>query len=58
MASSNETSLMHVADYVIFGSVIIISGLIGFYFIFKNRKQKTTDSYMLGNRKFKVILTD
>ena len=54
MPEQNENKLKNVIDYAIFLSVIFISGIIGVYFIWKNRKSQTTDGYILGNRKFKV----
>ncbi len=50
--SSNDT--FSIIDYVIFLSLIFISGLIGLYFIWKGRKENNIEDYLLGNRQFKV----
>lgn len=39
-----------VADYVIFAAILVISAAIGFYFAWKDRKEKSITSFLLADR--------
>jgi Na+/proline symporter len=42
-------------DYSVFFLMLIVSAVIGFYYAWTERKRKTTEHILLGNRKLKVI---
>lgn len=42
------------ADYIVFGMMLLLSALIGFYYAYKDRSKNTTDEFLLGGRKLKV----
>ncbi|XP_001951358.1 putative sodium-dependent multivitamin transporter isoform X1 [Acyrthosiphon pisum] len=44
-----------VADYVVFGIMLIMSASIGVYYRFTGGKQKTTQEYMLGDKNQSVL---
>lgn len=47
---------LSVYDYVVFGTMLAISGLIGVYFGFcRTQKQNTTSEYLLGSKKMGVF---
>ncbi|XP_046853456.1 sodium-dependent multivitamin transporter-like [Xenia sp. Carnegie-2017] len=45
----------HVADYVVFGLMLLISAAIGIYHGCTGGKQRTTNEYLLGNRSMKTF---
>lgn len=42
-------------DYILFGTMLVISAVIGLYFGCFGQKQETTNDYLLGGKKMKVI---
>ena len=46
---------LHVADYVVFGGMLLISLGIGVYYSLSGGRQRTTDEYLLGNRNMSVL---
>lgn len=44
-----------VADYAIFGLMLVISALIGIYYAFKDRYKNSTDEFLLGGRRLKIF---
>jgi len=44
-----------VADYVVFGVTIVLSLAVGLYQAFSGRKQHTTESYLMGNRRLQML---
>ena len=48
-------SLLHVADYIIFASVLLISLGIGIYYSLAGDRQRTNKEYLLGNRNMALI---
>lgn len=51
-----ESSIQfHVADYVMFSALLLVSMGIGIYHAIAGSKQKTTSEYLLANRKMSVL---
>ena len=46
---------LHVADYVVFGAMLLVSLGIGVYYALSGGRQSTTDEYHMGNRKMSVL---
>lgn len=42
-------------DYTVFGLMLAISALIGFYYAFNDRKKKNTEEFLLGGRKLQIF---
>ena len=45
----------HIADYVIFAGVLVVSTSIGLYHAFTGGKQRTTKEYFMANRKLSTL---
>ena len=52
-----ETTHFHYADYIVFGTTIGISAIIGLYHAIKDQRRKKTDSneYLLAGRSMSVL---
>ncbi|XP_076801846.1 sodium-coupled monocarboxylate transporter 1-like [Clavelina lepadiformis] len=48
--TANSEKTFHVADYVIFGALFLVSALIGLYFAIADRNKKSTENYSLAGR--------
>lgn len=48
---------LHWADYVIFASFLIVSLLIGVYHALAGGRQRTTEEFLMGNRKLHALPT-
>ena len=48
--TANSEKTFHVADYVIFGALFLVSALIGLYFAIVDRNKKSTENYSLAGR--------
>ncbi len=46
---------LHPGDYAVFGVTLVISLCIGIFHSMTGGRQKTTDEYLMGNRKMKVL---
>ena len=46
---------LHVADYLVFACLLLISLGIGVYYSLTGGRQKTTEEYLMGNRKLNVL---
>ena len=44
-----------VADYVVFAITVVISIFIGLYYALSGGRQRTTEEYLVGNRKMSVV---
>lgn len=42
------------ADYLVFGLMLILSAFIGIFYALKDRSKNTTDEFLLGGRKLQV----
>ena len=49
-----ETSKFSNIDYAVFLLMLLLSALIGFYYAWKDKHNKTIDNLLLGGRKLKV----
>lgn len=52
MSSINKFTIY---DYSIFSFILLFSALIGFYYAWTDRNKKTTNNFLLGDRKLKII---
>ncbi|ELT91131.1 hypothetical protein CAPTEDRAFT_97319, partial [Capitella teleta] len=48
---------LHWADYLIFAFFLLVSLAIGVYHAFSGNKQRTTQEFIMANRKLKVLPT-
>lgn len=48
-------SYFSAVDYGVFGFMLLISASIGVYFGYFDKKEQTTEEYLLGGRKMKTI---
>ena len=55
MSSSESNARLAVVDYVVLAVVLCISMSIGLYHAFCGGKQRTTNEYLMANRKLKVL---
>jgi len=57
MVTMTDTSApgLHIADYVVFSSMFLVSLGIGVYFALAGGRQKTTEEYYTGDRKMSVL---
>lgn len=54
---SFETGIIrtfHIADYILFGIMLAVSVVIGLYYVIRDRKDHSTEQYLLGNRNMMV----
>lgn len=54
----NPTSFSHkfgLVEYVVFVSVLVFSASIGLFYAFCGKGQKSTEEYLMGNRKMSVL---
>ncbi|XP_055936800.1 putative sodium-dependent multivitamin transporter [Argiope bruennichi] len=49
------TQLLGITDYVVIVFMLVISALIGLYFRFSGDRQKTTNEFLMGNKKMHII---
>lgn len=50
-----ESRFFHVADYIVFTGVVVLSISIGIFHALSGGKQMTTSEYHLGNRRMSII---
>ena len=50
-----STSSFHIVDYIIFFAFLAVSMGIGVYFAITGRRRQTTEEFLTGSRKLKVI---
>ncbi|KAL5018319.1 hypothetical protein ScPMuIL_004041 [Solemya velum] len=44
----------HIADYILFGITLALSAVIGLYYVIRDRKNHSTEQYLLGGRQMMV----
>ena len=49
------TSAFSLIDYGVFFSMLAVSTVIGVYFAYKDRKNISTEQFLLGNRKLSIF---
>lgn len=52
---ANNDSGFSIVDYVVFGSSLVASFVIGIYTAFAGNKQKTTEDFYFGNRDMNIV---
>lgn len=45
------------ADYAVFGIMLVFSAFIGFFYAYKDRDQNTTHQFLLGGRNLQVSIS-
>lgn len=54
-AEVNSGNYFGAVDYAVFGTMLCVSASIGVYFGYFDKKEQTTEEYLLGGRKMKTI---
>ena len=54
MMEKKAQKVFSAADYAVFGTMLVVSSAIGFFYAWKERKKRTTDQVLLGGRKLKA----
>ena len=53
---SGRVNELSMADYVVFGTTLALSGAIGIFYAYKDRKKRTAEEYHFGGRDMHPIL--
>ncbi|KAJ8791560.1 hypothetical protein J1605_020282 [Eschrichtius robustus] len=55
MASTRDIGTFVVWDYVVFAGMLLISAVIGIYYAFAGRGQKTSKDFLMGGRRMTAV---
>ncbi|KAM3924796.1 sodium-coupled monocarboxylate transporter 1-like [Leptodactylus fuscus] len=55
MATAGDIGTFTVWDYVVFALMLLISAVIGIYYAFAGRKQKTSQDFLMGGRSMSAV---